>query len=120
MPTRLSLASGPILAERVSWARTPVERARGLLGRAPLEPGECLVIVRGTQVHTLGMAYPIDVLFCGRDWIVLHVLRGLRPWRASRWVRGARFIVELPSGVLPGDVRRGDRVVAERSPAGDP
>lgn len=77
---------------------------RGLIGREELKPGEALVIDRARQVHTWGMRVPIDVVFCGADWSVRHLVRAMPPRRISRWVARARYAVELPSGTLPPDL----------------
>ena len=69
------LGSGKVLATRIRWARTPSARARGLLRGPPLETGEAIVLEPATQVHTFGLGYPIDVLFCDRKGGVLHVVR---------------------------------------------
>jgi uncharacterized membrane protein (UPF0127 family) len=100
---------GAVLADKLTWARRPFERTRGLLGRPPLRPGEALVIEPGAQVHTIGMGYEIDVVFCDRGWTVLHVVHALPPWRITRWVRGARYAIELPAGAA-AQVRRGMRL----------
>jgi uncharacterized membrane protein (UPF0127 family) len=89
------------VARSVEHARSFGERGRGLLGRRPLEAGEALVIERARQVHTFGMRYPIDVCFCDRGWRVLHVAREVRPFRLTRWVRGARFAIEMRGGAMP-------------------
>lgn len=100
-------ASGVVLADRVLWARRWYERARGLIGRAELRPGEALVIDSAAQVHTFFVRYPIDVVFCDGDWNVLQVVSPIARRRVSRWVRGSRFVVELRAGsaaaVQPGD-----------------
>ena len=105
------LSTGRVLAHQVRWARKVLERARGLLGRPPLAPGEALVIDNSAQVHTVGMRYSIDVVFCASDWAVLHVVRSMRPMRITRWVRQCRYVIELPAGAAGGDVRAGERVV---------
>ncbi|MDQ3914948.1 MAG: DUF192 domain-containing protein [Actinomycetota bacterium] len=112
MSLRLVSADGEVVAERVHHARTYTERARGLLGREPLGPGEALVILRARQVHTFGMRYPIDVCFCDRGWRVLHVVRSLRPRRVTRWVRRARYAVEMRAGSMP-PLGRGDQLSFE-------
>jgi len=43
-----------------------------------------------------GMRYAIDVLFLDSEGLVVHIAEGLRPWRMTKVVRGARFAVELP------------------------
>lgn len=58
------------------------------------------------------MRYPIDVLFCSKDWVVRRVIT-LEPTRLSRLVPFAAFAVELPAGAAEGVVR-GDRLILER------
>ena len=83
-------------------------RMRGLIGRpAPAESSG--VLLRGKQVHTLGMRYPIDVLHIAGDGTILSV-SNLRPWRLSAIRMKARWILELRSGeaerlgIPPGSV----------------
>jgi uncharacterized protein len=85
------------LAEEAEWARSFLRRLRGLIGQPKLQPGHALIIEPGPQVHTLGMRYAIEVVFCNRSWRVLEVAH-LEPWRVSRFVRGARYAIELPAG----------------------
>ena len=82
---------------------------RGALRSKPLEPGEALVIPRARQVHTFGMSYPIDVIFCDPKWNVKHVVHVMNPGRITKWVLGAYFAVELPGG-RAGDIVPGDRI----------
>ncbi|CAN5551523.1 hypothetical protein BH24ACT26_BH24ACT26_16430 [soil metagenome] len=115
MPIRLKLPSGEPLAERALWAHGFAQRAKGLIAHAPLEPGEALVIDGGSQVHTFGMRYEIDVLFCDKHWVVLHVLRRMPPRRVSRWVRRTRYIVELTGGAAPDEVAPGVQLALDHS-----
>jgi uncharacterized membrane protein (UPF0127 family) len=109
MPPRLIHArTGDVLAERITHARTWYSRVRGLMGRE-LSPGQALIIEPGAQVHTFFMRAPIDVIFCDRDWVVLHCLSPMERRRVSRWVRGARCVIELPRGAA-GGIATGDRL----------
>lgn len=115
LPSGLSVrivvaATGQVLAERAELATTFGARLRGLVGRPPLAPGEALVLVPAAQVHTWFMACAIDVVFCAPDWTVLHVVRNMGPWRMTRWVRGARYALELPAGGAPASLARGARL----------
>ena len=110
MPVGLVVPStGRVIAERVRWAGTPRERARGLLGGPVLAPEEVLVIEPARQVHTFGMRYAIDVCFCDQGWKVVHVVTVLRPRRLTRVVLRARYAVEAPAGSLEG-LERGDQL----------
>lgn len=80
------------------------ERSKGLIGSPPLTEGQALVIEPATQVHTFRMSYPIDVVFAGRDWKVRHVIRAMPRRRMSKFVLGARYVIELAADSLPDDV----------------
>lgn len=109
MTERLThVTSGIVLANKITWARSWFARARGLIGFT-LKPGYALVLCPAKQVHTFFMRHPIDVVFCGEGWDVLHVISPMPRRRVSRWVTGARFVVELPSGA-GAEVRAGDRL----------
>ncbi|MEX2479679.1 MAG: DUF192 domain-containing protein [Gammaproteobacteria bacterium] len=73
------------------------ERLCGLLGRAPLDVDEGLLIAPCGSIHTLFMAYPIDVVYLARDLTVLRVIPALRPWRCSIGF-GAASTLELAAG----------------------
>ena len=88
---------GRVVCARCGVADNPWSRLRGLLGRGGLEPDEGLLIRPAGSIHTLFMRFAIDAVFLDRELEVLRVVPGLAPWRtASR--RGARAVLELPSG----------------------
>jgi hypothetical protein len=106
----VNVTRGAILAERAEVAASLWRRARGLLGRRALPVGAGLVLEPCAWVHTIGMAFPIDVVHLDADGRVLRVVADLRPWRLGPFVRGARVVVELPAGTAastgtcPGDL----------------
>jgi uncharacterized membrane protein (UPF0127 family) len=106
---KITTERGRVVARDVRWARTALRRSKGLLGEPKLQPGEALVFEPGRQVHTFGMHYPIDVVFCDRDWVIVHVARAMPPMRVGRWVRKARYAIELPDGAA-ADLGVGDRL----------
>jgi uncharacterized membrane protein (UPF0127 family) len=92
------------------WARSRKQKRAGLIGSPPLEPGEGLIIPGAFQVHTFGMTFPIDVVFCSKAWTVKHVVHRMAPERMSRLVWRARYAVELPAGSVPAGVVKGTRL----------
>lgn len=83
-------------------AAAPVEvasdrraRARGLLGRTGLCGALLLPATR--SVHTVGMAFPIDVALCTRDLAVVAV-RTLPPGRLILPRPRVRAVVEAEAG----------------------
>lgn len=96
----------------VDVCENELERARGLLFRRRLRPYEALHIPRCRAVHTLGLWYPIDVVFCGSDGTVLAIVPKLSPFRMATDGQ-ATDVWELP----PGGAERlglckGDRLAA--------
>ena len=96
----LRTEDGRVVCERCLVADNALTRMRGLLGRTGLEPGEGLLIRPAGSIHTFFMRFPIDAIFLDRQHRVRRVLVGLRPWRVSPIVFGARSVVELPAGTL--------------------
>lgn len=75
-----------------------IARALGLLVGAPLEAHEGLLIAPCSSIHTIGMRYPIDVVFLDREGCVLRVFAEVRAGR-MRFAPGARAVLELRSGI---------------------
>lgn len=84
-----------------------ITRLCGLMFRRELPGGEGLLIRPCNSVHTHFMRFPIDVIFVDREWRVLHLILGMRPWRHSPVVRGSVAVLELGNGAA-GATRIGD------------
>lgn len=87
-----------ILADRADIADTAAARNRGLLKRTGLDHGEGLWIVPCEGVHTVGMKFPIDVVFLSKKKKVLKIRRDMRKWRMAVCLRG-HSVLELPAGM---------------------
>lgn len=74
-----------ILGVKAEVARSFVERARGLIGRRNLAPGEGMLILKCNAIHTCFMRFPIDAVFLDRDDHVVKTVRDIRPWRLFVW-----------------------------------
>lgn len=87
------------LATQLAVADTHWTRLRGLLGRShdDFRNGSGLWIVPCHGVHTLGMAFPIDVLYLDRNLTVIDIQSQLQPWRLAPVRRRATSVLELPS-----------------------
>lgn len=86
------------LATALTVADTHWTRLRGLLGlgEGDFRNGSGLWIVPCHGVHTLGMGFPIDVLYLDREMTVIHIEGELRPWRFAPVRRHATSVLELP------------------------
>ncbi|MBK8767481.1 MAG: DUF192 domain-containing protein [Burkholderiaceae bacterium] len=74
-----------------------VARLVGWLGRRKACPDEALWLVPCRGVHTLGMRFPIDLVFLDRSGRVLRIDESVKPWRC-RWHGQAHSVVELKAG----------------------
>ena len=100
-----------VLAERVQRADTFLSRLVGLLGRDGLAEGEALWISPCKGIHTMGMSFPIDAIFLDGDLRVVALRHRVRPWRATRFIKGAVSVLELPAGsILMSGVAVGDQM----------
>jgi uncharacterized protein len=86
------------LATALAVADTHWTRFRGLLGLGPgdFRNGHGLWIVPCRGVHTLGMGFPIDVVYLDRNRTVVHIESNVRPWRLSPIRFQAASVLELP------------------------
>lgn len=103
----VNLRTGAVLAEAARVAGTFWSRGVGLLGAK--DAGGGLLIAPCTSIHTGFMGFAIDALFLGPAGEVLAAYCPLVPWRMTRWVRGARSVLELDAGAA-GDTVEGDRL----------
>ena len=113
MRAKIVSGAGYVLADRARWARSGPERRKGLIGAPPLEPGEGLILERAYQVHTFRMSWPIDVVFCDRQWEIRHLIRSMVPGRMSKFVFRGWYAIELPAGSMPADVSVGERLTVD-------
>ena len=86
-----------VLADRADIADTSKKRKTGLLKHTGLEAGEGLWITPCEAVHTIGMKFPIDVLFLDKKRRVLKIRHSMPRWRMAASLR-AHSVLELPSG----------------------
>lgn len=88
------------LATALAVANTHWRRLRGLLGldMNDFRNGSGLWIVPCHGVHTLGMGFPIDVLYLDRGLKVVGVRSDVRPWRFTPVLTQATSVLELPCG----------------------
>jgi len=89
-----------MLIERGVVAASLWARLRGLLGHAPLRSGEGLLLCGEKAIHTIGMGFPIDVLFLDRNGRVVHLIPKMVPLRLSPFVPRAVNVLELPAETI--------------------
>jgi uncharacterized protein len=84
-------------------------RLIGLLGKTSswAKLGRGLWIVPSRGVHSIGMLFPIDLVFLSKDKKVVHVEEHFRPFRVSRVSLRTASVLELPTHTI---YRSGTRV----------
>lgn len=81
---------------RITAARNPLARARGLLGRRGLPDRHGLWL--GTRsVHTVGMRFALDLVWVDGDGVVVRVDADVGPGRV-RTCLAARGVIEVAAG----------------------
>ena len=77
-------------------------RLIGLLGKtnrwAKLGRGIWIIPSRG--VHSIGMLFPIDLVFLSKDKQVVHLEEHFRPFRVSRVSLKSASVLELPTHTI--------------------
>lgn len=89
--------SNPDMILQADTAHTFFRRAKGLLGTSKPRP---LLIYPGNQIHTIGMHYPIDVIYFDKQFQILRLEHDILPGKICSLVRKAYYILELPSGFI--------------------
>jgi uncharacterized membrane protein (UPF0127 family) len=96
----LRTATGRCIARQVRLACSFQSRCLGLLSREAMPKGEGLLLIPGGSIHTLGMRFPIDVVFLNRQMRILGLAEHVRPWRVRVAPKGTRRVLELAAGQI--------------------
>lgn len=96
----INLSKKTWLATKVRKADNFLTRLVGLLKRTQLGPEEALWLMPSKGIHTIGMKFPIDVVFLDKDFYVLGLISGMHPYRVSGVHMRGYSVIELPSGTL--------------------
>lgn len=96
----INLTKNTWLATKTRRADNFITRLVGLLKRSGLGPEEALWLMPSKGIHTMGMKFPIDVVFLDRKNLVLAIVPGMAPYRISRIELRAYSVLELPNGTI--------------------
>ena len=106
-----------LIATEVTVADTYWTRLVGLLGKTRnwARPGRGLWILPSRGVHTIGMLFPIDLIYLDRTKRVIHVEEYVRPFSISKVCLKAESVLELPPHtIFRTGTRIGDRLEISR------
>lgn len=96
----INLTKKTWLATKVRKADNFLTRLVGLLKRTQLGPEEALWLIPSKGIHTIGMKFPIDVLFLDKNNKVLAMVSGLLPFRISSVNLKSYSVLELTKGTI--------------------
>jgi uncharacterized membrane protein (UPF0127 family) len=88
------------LATKVRKADNFLTRLVGLLKRTHLGPEEALWLMPSKGIHTIGMKFPIDVVFLTKSNEVIGLISGMPPYRISSVHFRGYSVIELPNGTI--------------------
>jgi len=97
-----NLSRDVFLVSDIELAETGWRRLKGLLGRSNRDffAGKGLWIRPCQGIHTIGMAFSIDVAYLDSQGRILRVYHNLGPFRMTALMISARSVLELPAGTL--------------------
>jgi uncharacterized membrane protein (UPF0127 family) len=95
----INITRQTVLATNLEVANDGPTRNKGLLGRTGLAEGEGLWIIPCEAVHTIGMKFPIDLIYLDRKQSVRKMKSNVPAWRFSVCFT-AHSILELPVGTI--------------------
>ena len=98
----LNRSKQTVVASEVALADTSWTRMKGLLGQTSddFTTGKGLWIIPSQGIHTIGMKFPIDVVYLDKGYRVIYVSHSLPPFRIAALKLRARSVIELPAGTL--------------------
>jgi len=113
----INVTRGVQLTHCARVADSILTRVIGLLLDKQLAQGDGLWIKPCNSIHSIGMKFVFDAIFLDQDLKVVHLMSGMKAWKASKMVWSAKSVLELPDGLIVqtgteiGDqfeMRRGD------------
>lgn len=96
----------------VRAADTIFSRLIGLIGRLKLRSDEGLWVVPSRGVHTLGLLFPLDLIYLDENHRVIHLVEYLPSFRIGPLKTQAESVLELPTHTIYSThTQSGDQLV---------
>jgi uncharacterized membrane protein (UPF0127 family) len=96
----------------VSAADTMLARLKGLIGKLTLGLDEGLWIVPSRGIHTVGVLFPLDLVYLDEAYKVIHVVESFPTFRISPLITQAASVLELPTHTIySSQTQPGDQLV---------
>ena len=105
---KLQTKQGIVISHKTIQAKKIFSRMLGLMFSESLPGCDGFLITPCTSIHTFFMRYSLDVLFLDKDFKVVKVIYGLKPWRMTGFYYRAHHVLEMKSGTLPVGIMKNE------------
>jgi uncharacterized membrane protein (UPF0127 family) len=96
----------------VAAADTMLTRLKGLIGKLALGLDEGLWMVPSRGIHTVGVLFPLDLVYLDESNKVIHVVESFPTFRISPIIAQAASVLELPTHTIySSQTQPGDQLV---------
>lgn len=96
----------------VAAADTTIARLKGLIGKLSLGVDEGLWVVPSRGIHTVGVLFPLDLVYLDENFKVIHVEESFPTFRISPWIAQTASVLELPTHTIySSQTQPGDQLV---------
>jgi uncharacterized membrane protein (UPF0127 family) len=100
------------LSLNVRAADTVVSRLTGFIGRLRLAADEGIWVVPSRGVHTLGLLFPLDLIYLDENYRVIHLIEYFPSFRIGPLKIRAESVLELPTHTIySSHTQTGDQLV---------
>jgi len=112
--TIINQRNGNIVSLQTRVANTWIKRLVGLLPEKKLNEGDGLWIQPCSSIHTIGMRFPIDVVFLDKNHRIKKLGKSVKPFRFCASLKGTKSVLELPVGsIVSAGLQRGDKLLMQ-------
>jgi uncharacterized membrane protein (UPF0127 family) len=96
----------------VTAADTIFSRLRGLIGRLKLRSDEGIWVVPSRGIHTLGLLFPLDLIYLDEHYRVIYLVEYFPSFRIAPLKTQAESVLELPTHTIySSQTQPGDQLV---------
>src|SRR5258705_6824751 len=88
------------LSMGVKVADTHLSSLKGLLGKRKLKNDEGLWVVPSQGIHTIGVLFPIDVIYLDAERRVIHLVEHLPPFRIGPLRTTCESVLQMPTKTI--------------------
>lgn len=100
------------LSLNITLADTSFARLKGLIGRLKLRSDDGLWVVPSSGVHTLGVLFPLDLIYLDESHRVIHLIEYFPTFRiAPLRVRASSVLEMPPHTIYSSQTQVGDQLV---------